>query len=412
MSPSSVSRVTGLFAFGIAWTLVRRIWNRVNGVRFLKGIEYVTPKWIRDNLPTLIQEFSGPTEISIKSKQPLTGGYLSQTYMLTLTLTPLNKDYTKRKTEGNNPPTEKRIVLKFPPASGSEADGVNEMLRLHFRESIFYSILQRTLPPKISNFTPKALCVQSTPHTDGVIVLEYIVIRRSVTLWKGLSFAKVKSAVTSLASVHASLRRLPPPGNISKNSKNSAEFRILKDCMDRGKGLYLQMYRQELGKFLKFSGICDEDARKASNLTDMQVSSMATANGDGKMVMSYIHGDLWANNLLLDQNGNVVMIDWQFLAYGSILQDLALLLWYTATPVLGPKPERQLVELYRQSFVQDLKSEDKNPNEHSILDQSNHSQPLGKYRKSPEISKNLQNFSRLFSRALKGALSRTLSRTL
>lgn len=64
-----------------------------------------------------------------------------------------------------------------------------------------------------------------------------------------------------------------------------------------------------------------------------------------------IHGDLWSNNILFDENDDCRILDWQFTDVGSIFLDLGCLAFYSMSPEETERHMGSLIGEYYSSFV-------------------------------------------------------------
>lgn len=223
------------------------------------------------------------------------------------------------------------VVVKLP--ADNELRGTADALGLYRREVDFYQQLSGTVPLR----TPRVhLAAVAEGSTDFVLVLEDLGHLEAADQLAGLGPEQADAAIDVIAGLHAwawedeaRLGKLCPSFPPLRNDTTIALYPAF---FDAGWASYLSHARREPGAELR--AVAERwTAALPSFLDDLAVPA------------TLCHGDFRADNLFFDEDGSVVVIDFQLVHQGCGMSDVAYLVSQSSDSA-GAGDHERLVRRY------------------------------------------------------------------
>jgi hypothetical protein len=285
-------------------------------------VDALTADWLTATLRASGTIDSATSIRAVRAEQIAAGlGFLSCIYRLHLDV------------DGAGPST---LVAKLPTDTAYRQ--IAEATGAYGREVRFYA----DVAPIAPLMAPRAHIARQTPGTtDFVLLLDDLGALDAADHLDGLSFERVERVIDAIASFHAWAWNLHP------EATRASVFPALTDPVTVG--LYTMGVApgwatyQIHGRAHAPEGLAEFMADFPQHLPDLvaRVSEPPTL----------LNGDLRADNLFFDANGNPVVVDFQLVMRGAGIWDVAYLIGQGMTPAERNRREKQLVQRYVDALV-------------------------------------------------------------
>ena len=284
------------------------------------SIEQVDPAWLTSVLQTSGALGEDGAVRSVSAETFAVGvGFLSDLHRVELTY------------DGDHSGAPATVIVKM--ATGIEGQrGIADALSFYQRELRFY----REIAPIIDIATPKVhAALMSEDNTDFVLVMQDMSSLRSMDQQTGVSASDAHLAVSGLAKLHARFWGAD-----------------LSDLQSTFLPFDNPIYRAALP--LVFEGGWERAKAVASDLLSDDLISFGDRFGslvpffvdsiDGASTL--IHGDWRADNLLVDNDGGLVALDFQIVGTGTATYDLGYFMSQSVEPEVRRESAQAVVDTY------------------------------------------------------------------
>lgn len=283
----------------------------------------LTPVW----LSQVMHATTGDTPVAITCAGPLEGVVNFQGNLVRAELDAVA-----------NPDVPDSIVVKMVPENEA-LRGIGHQLGIYAREAAFYL----TIGPDAGVMQPRCLGAEIDQETgDSAIVLEDLSHLRTGNQIEGFTESEARLAVAQYAEMHARWWNDPglgdfewlPPWNLPP----------LVEYMPQS---YQQAWPvcEEL-----FKDILTNTEQKLGVLLGAHIADLM--NLIGSTPVTLVHGDARHDNLMFDPDGNPPhMVDWQYVATGRGIVDIAYYLTQSGDADLIAPIERDIVCDYHNALI-------------------------------------------------------------
>ena len=252
------------------------------------------------------------------------GGLLSFLYRVSL-------DYS----DGASGPAT--VVVKFPTDDPNQR-GIADALGFFNRECVFYNVVAPTAPFHCPTIYGQA---QEDGTTDFVIVMEDLGYMDRIDQVVGANREQSEIVLRALAKLHAHYWEHDDLDELSATFlpiDNPVYHAALPDVFGAGWAA-LKVNAPELLD----SGVEKFGDNYAAHLPDM----LAALNTPRTL----LHGDYRSDNLLLDQDGNLAVVDFQITSTGNCAFDIAYFLSSSITPEVRNEHGEHLLRVYHDTLT-------------------------------------------------------------
>jgi hypothetical protein len=224
------------------------------------------------------------------------------------------------------------VVGKFPAADpASRASG--SALRLYVREVSFYRELART----VRIITPRPHYARIDPANDDfTLILEDLGPARPGDQLAGCSLEDAETALLEAAALHAPRWRDPTLEKLEWLAGDDTTSPQITAMLPMVIAAFKDRYAGQLES-------------ECMALVERMTPAVARLQADRSGPRTVVHGDFRLDNILFDIQGGarrMGTLDWQTLALGPGMTDVAYFLSAGLSPELRRQNERELVKLY------------------------------------------------------------------
>lgn len=155
---------------------------------------------------------------------------------------------------------------------------------------------------------------QDTGHT--FIVMEYVHGVTLASLWKGLPQGGKVNTTAQLADYMIQLRALPPPayiGSVDRKPIRTAMTTRILNAAEASTGAASPLYSSD-GPWPNDSGFIDAVCARLSKVLHPEMLAFYRRQMGAALAnhaVSFTHGDLSRENVLVKEDGEVVLVDWE-----------------------------------------------------------------------------------------------------
>ncbi len=227
------------------------------------------------------------------------------------------------------------LVGKFPTADEVSRNATT-ITRTYEVESRFYQELQ----DRVDITTPSThLCLLDVDANEFVLIMEDLAPAQPGDQIEGCGLDATHVSVLELAKLHAPLWGDP----------SLAEMTWLDRWTPENEAFYLNLLPMLHGGFNERYG--DRLAPELRAVGDAVVARLADYIAYRPDPLTVVHGDYRLDNLLFDGASPVVAVDWQTVARGPALTDVAYFLGTSPTPDVREAHEEPLVREYHEALI-------------------------------------------------------------
>uniref|UniRef100_A0A6V7J1J5 CHK kinase-like domain-containing protein n=1 Tax=Bracon brevicornis TaxID=1563983 RepID=A0A6V7J1J5_9HYME len=211
------------------------------------------------------------------------------------------------------------------------------------KETAFYS---KIAPVLLDSYSGPAWCPRCYIARDGMLCFEDLSVQGFGMRGKLFNGVSVKSAIRAIASFHA--------------SSICAEVRLGRSVTEVQPDFFYELLfvkNKKIHEWFKSGvqvavAVAERMGLDSSRLPEaFEIAYKAV--GPSKTKVNVInHGDLWANNMLFDDQDNCRLVDFQLFRYCPPGLDLAVLLYLCAPSVLRRTKEKELLRYYYDHLVE------------------------------------------------------------
>lgn len=230
------------------------------------------------------------------------------------------------------------LVGKFPATDPASRKSGSDHL-LYLREVSFYRELAATL----DIHTPRAYVAEVDPDNDDfTLLLADLAPARQGDQLGGCTVADAHSALAEAAALHAPRWGDPALENIDWLVTRPAQ---LAPMVENALPMIIAMFKQ------RYAGVLEPDY---IDLVDRLPAALAKGRADRSSPRTVIHADFRLDNVMFDVNGGarpMATLDWQTVAVGPALTDVAYFLSAGLEPDLRRTHETELLRGYHNALL-------------------------------------------------------------
>lgn len=224
------------------------------------------------------------------------------------------------------------VVVKRPTAL-AENRAIGQMLGLYEREQRFYKELAADSAIRVPELY---FAAASDDYDQNILVIEDLAPLPVGDQIAGWSRAQAETAVDAIAKQHARWWGDPSLDGLDWLPRWGSPR--LAPILDAG-------YGQALGPFLdRYRGRVSEATCRAAERLASQIATVADRIGAEPRTL--LHGDFRADNLFFGAGGEFAAVDWQLVATGRGIFDLAYLMTQSGEPASRRDAEAGLIDRY------------------------------------------------------------------
>uniref|UniRef100_A0A6U1VSI2 CHK kinase-like domain-containing protein n=1 Tax=Vannella robusta TaxID=1487602 RepID=A0A6U1VSI2_9EUKA len=207
-------------------------------------------------------------------------------------------------------------------------------LPIHERELSFYREFGDT--ESIANSISRAVIVESS------LVLHFLEGYSMPDYWLGMTDTQIKSTLSSLAPIHA--LHWSAPGS-------TAEYPAWLKPKD--KDFLISVYTQYEDNIKKLGG---EEVSEILEKINNNLDTIVTCFYSSGKSQGVVQGDLWNNNILINEKEEAKIVDWQFCCRMNPLTDVAFLICSSSPVSLRKAKEMEWIQFYHENLMKSLGS--------------------------------------------------------
>ena len=283
-------------------------------------IDEVTPQWLTSVFRTSGALAEDGSVATVSTDPFAVGvGLLSLLYRATLTY------------EGAADRAPATVIVKM--ETDIEAQrGIADALQFYQREMRFY----RELAPDLALRTPKVhAAIMSESNTDFCLVMEDLSAMAAMDQQAGVSLEEALVSAEGMAAFHAHFWRW----DFSDLAETFLPFDnpIYRIALP-------SIFEAGWGNTLKHAGhLVPDDVRAFGDRFGELVPFFVEQVGE---METLIHGDWRADNLMVDEHGKLVLIDFQITGIGAAGYDLGYFLSQSVEPEVRREGQQQIIDRY------------------------------------------------------------------
>jgi hypothetical protein len=229
------------------------------------------------------------------------------------------------------------VVVKLPTDDPNQR-GISDALGFYNRECTYYNVVAPTAPFKTATIFGQA---QATDSTDFIIVMEDLGHMERIDQVVGATLPESETVLKALAKLHAVYWGHQDLENLSSTflpMDNPIYHAALPGIFGAG-WASLKVNAPDL--------LDPEIIEFGDNYSTHLPQMLASLNTPTTL----LHGDYRADNLLLDEEGNLAVIDFQITSMGNCAFDIAYFLSSSVTSETRAAHADQLLHLYHDTLT-------------------------------------------------------------